>query len=166
MNSAFSARWLASSELISQALFTSEHGAARETLKIDYFYVNWYRYSSFGLYLFNLFGKTSIFTSMSVNSGRYLPSPQRIIVNYWAYLIKDQVERRAPKQERQVFVNAICIPQRIPSPGNFYTCQPITGFNNWDPAIAKHVDGNFVFLRLMWPEVNLKTARSVNYCEC
>ena len=34
MNSAFGARWLASSEVISQVLFTYEHRAARETLKI------------------------------------------------------------------------------------------------------------------------------------
>ena len=33
MNSAFGARWLASSEVISQVLFTSKHRAARKTLK-------------------------------------------------------------------------------------------------------------------------------------
>ena len=56
MNSAFGARWLASSEVISQVLFTFEHQAARETLKIDHFSVNCYRYSSFWHYLFNLCG--------------------------------------------------------------------------------------------------------------
>ena len=40
VNSAFGTRWLASSEVISQVLFTSEHRAARETLKIDHFSVN------------------------------------------------------------------------------------------------------------------------------
>ena len=52
----FGVRRLASSEVISQVLFTPEHQAARETLKIDHFSVNWYRYSSFGRYLFNLCG--------------------------------------------------------------------------------------------------------------
>ena len=56
VNRAFGARWLASSEVISQILFTSEHRAARETLKIDDFSVNCYRYSSFWRYLFNLCG--------------------------------------------------------------------------------------------------------------
>ena len=37
MNSAFGARRLASSEVINRVLFTSEHRATRETLKIDHF---------------------------------------------------------------------------------------------------------------------------------
>ena len=56
MISTFGARWLASSEVISPVLFTSERRAARETLKIDQFSVNCYRYSSFWCYLFNLCG--------------------------------------------------------------------------------------------------------------
>ena len=39
VNSAFCARWLAGSEVISQVLFTSEHRAALETLKIDHFFL-------------------------------------------------------------------------------------------------------------------------------
>ena len=56
MNSAFGARRVAGSEVISQVLFTPEHRAARETLKIDHFSVNCYRYSGFWRYLFNLCG--------------------------------------------------------------------------------------------------------------
>ena len=47
VNSAFGAQWLASSEMVSQVLFTSKHQAARETQRIDNFSVNCYEYSSF-----------------------------------------------------------------------------------------------------------------------
>ena len=62
VNIAFGARWLASCEVISQLLFTSEHRAARETLKIDHFSVNCYRYSSFGAIYSTcvVYGKTII----------------------------------------------------------------------------------------------------------
>jgi len=72
VNTAFGARRLASSEVISQVLFTSEHRAARETLKIDHFPVNCYRYSSF-CYLFKWYTLKQLFTSVSVNTGGYLP---------------------------------------------------------------------------------------------
>ena len=48
--SAFGARWLAGSKMISQVLFTSERRTARVTLKIDHFSVNCYRCSSFWRY--------------------------------------------------------------------------------------------------------------------
>ena len=74
--------------MIGKVRFSSEHRAARETLKIDHFSVTCYRFSSFWRYLFNLFGIYNyilkqlfsfwyiikqLFASVSVNSGRYLP---------------------------------------------------------------------------------------------
>ena len=66
-NSAFSSRWSASSEVISQVLFTLF------TPSIDYFFVNYYRYSSFWRYLFNLCG---------IYQNSYSPQCRWIIVNY------------------------------------------------------------------------------------
>ena len=75
VNSAFDARWLAISEVISEVLFTSEHRAAHQTLKIDHFSANCYRYSSFWRCLFKLvwYMLKQLFTSVSMNGGGYLP---------------------------------------------------------------------------------------------
>ena len=69
VKSAFGARWLASSEVISLVLFTSGHRAVRKTLKIDHFSVNCYRCSSFWCYVTSRLGNyPPIFTSTSVNN--------------------------------------------------------------------------------------------------
>ena len=50
------ADWLAWRWLALKVLFTSEHWAVNETLKINHFSVNCYRYSGFWGFLFNLCG--------------------------------------------------------------------------------------------------------------
>ena len=89
MNSACGACWLASSEVISQVIFTSEHRAAYETLKIDHLCVKFSRYICFWRYLFN-FDRwctlKQLSTSVSVNSDIdiYFATPR--LFNYPALL--------------------------------------------------------------------------------
>ena len=91
MNNAFSTRWCANSEVISQVLFTSEHRAEHKTQKLIIFLLIVTDTVACGAIYSTWYKLKQIFTLVSVNSGGYLlrrsvnihhysPPPQWIII--------------------------------------------------------------------------------------
>ena len=82
MNSTFRARWLASSEVISQVLFTSEQQEKKTKWLLSLYFLKKVTLWTASYSACVVYTKTIIHLSVG-ESGGYLPPLRWIIVNYW-----------------------------------------------------------------------------------